>query len=67
MTSRGRTGKVDVESLEKDNEKGLDSLAERVGLLKAVCCGSLTPKTSVSSPLPSYEIINLHFYVLKAL
>lgn len=37
MTSRGRaTGKVDVESLKKENDRGLDSLAERVGLLKAV-------------------------------
>ena len=36
MTSRGRTGKVDVESLEKENDRGLESLAERVGLLKAV-------------------------------
>ena len=36
MTNRGRAGKVDVESLEKENDKGIDSLAERVGLLKAV-------------------------------
>ncbi len=27
---------MDVESLEKENDRGLDSLAERVGLLKAV-------------------------------
>jgi hypothetical protein len=37
MTNRGRAGKViDVESLEKENDKGIESLAERVGLLKAV-------------------------------
>ena len=27
---------MDVESLEKENDRGLESLAERVGLLKAV-------------------------------
>lgn len=36
MTSRGRTSKVDVESLERENDMGIDSLAERVGLLKVV-------------------------------
>ncbi|GAX73830.1 hypothetical protein CEUSTIGMA_g1281.t1 [Chlamydomonas eustigma] len=39
FNGRGRGGRVDVESLEKDNEKGLDSLAERVGLLKAATMG----------------------------
>lgn len=31
---------MDVESLEKENDRGLDALAERVGLLKAVGRGT---------------------------
>ena len=30
--------KVDVESLERDNDRGIDSLGDRVNLLKQVCC-----------------------------
>eukprot|EP00798_Chlamydomonas_sp_ICE-L_P007279 gene7279-395_t len=34
-TSRGRGGKnVDIESLERDNDKGIDSLSDRVNMLK---------------------------------
>ncbi|KAJ9510904.1 hypothetical protein QJQ45_027688 [Haematococcus lacustris] len=37
---RGRSGKqLDVESLERDNDRGLDALSERVGLLKAATHG----------------------------
>mmetsp|Transcript_19227 Transcript_19227/g.48931 ORF Transcript_19227/g.48931 Transcript_19227/m.48931 type:complete len:111 (+) Transcript_19227:124-456(+) len=41
LGTRGRGGKggVDVESLERDNDRGLDTLAERVGLLKAATLG----------------------------
>ncbi|KAL6757440.1 Qc-SNARE, Bet1/mBET1 family [Haematococcus lacustris] len=39
-STRGRSGKqLDVESLERDNDRGLDALSERVGLLKAATHG----------------------------
>lgn len=38
-------GGLDVESLERENERGLDTLSERVGLLKAVS----TPTPNVDS------------------
>ena len=41
--------KVDIESLEKDNDRGVDALAERVSLLKSV--RALGLRTTANSTL----------------
>ncbi|KAJ9508907.1 hypothetical protein QJQ45_028223 [Haematococcus lacustris] len=56
---RGRSGKqLDVESLERDNDRGLDALSERVGLLKAV--GSMLTITNIATHGIKSEVENQH-------